>query len=534
MQTTQTTATSTDPYFDKAEALKRLSFFPKYLRHTEGARFKGKPFDLLPWEAQIVSDLFGWKWYDPELEREVRWHTEAFLEIGAKNGKTELGAGLGLSLMCQDGESNGFIFSIASDRDQARIVYNVAKGFVENSPALSKRIRVPTGRYANWLEHRNGNIWRVLPGDETGNDGEKSIAVIMDEVHRIKNPELYGVMKKSLAASLQGLFIGMTTAGDDRSQLWLERRQYAEAVEKGTVDNQRFYSMRFCADPDDQWDDEDTWRKANPSLGVTKTIAFMRELADAARVSPAQRATFKRLHLNIPNQSDDLLIDVDAWKACPSETEPEMCAGKAAWAGLDMSSTTDITAAAFVVPDDKMMRVFWRFWMPEDTAQRRSREDAVPFIEWARDGWITLTPGNEVDYDLVRKEFYETANNLSIQDVGYDRWNSTQIVQQLVGDGFNMIPIPQGFASLSAPTKALLSMVASGRLDHGGNPVARWMAGNAVGKTDDNENIMPSKGRSRGRIDGIAALVDALFVWQRQPAPEGPSVYETRGILTLG
>ena len=228
-----------------------------------------------------------------------------------------------------------------------------------------------------------------------------------------------------------------------------------------------------------------------------------------------------------------MLIDLDAWRACPTDTEPESLAGKAAWGGLDMSSTTDITAAAFIVPDDKIMRVFWKFWMPEATAERRSREDGVPFTEWARDGLVSLTPGDEVDYDLVRKEFGEAANNLSIQDIGYDRWNSTQIVQQLIGDGFNMIPVAQGFASLTAPTKQMLSLIGSKRLDHGDNPVARWMAGNAVGKTDENENIMPSKGRSRGRIDGIAALVDAIFVWQRQPADSGPSVYETRGLLTF-
>lgn len=525
-----TTAISTEPFFDEAEAIKRLTFFPKYLRHSEGARFKGKPFDLLPWEAQIVSDLFGWKFYDPELDAVVRWHTEAFIEVGAKNGKTELGAGLGLSIMAQDGEENGFIFSIASDRDQARIVYNVAKGFVEGHPALRQKIRVPTGRYANWLEHENGNIWRVLPGDEAGNDGEKAIAVFMDEVHRIKNGELYDVMKKSLSTSLQGLFIGMTTAGDERSQLWKERREYAMQVEAGTVSNQRFYSVRFCADPEDPWDDEETWRKANPSLGVTKTLAQMHEMADAARVSPARRAGFKRLHLNIPNQSEDALIDLEEWRSCPSEIDFDSIDGKPSWMGLDLSETTDLSSLCTIIPTDDEVVALWHFWIPEATAARRQREDNVPYIEWAEEGWITLTPGDVVDDGFIRQEVNRLAGVYNVVSIGYDPHKARQFSQTLYDDdGLPMAEVRQGFLTLSSPTKRMLALIAGKRLNHGGNPIASWCAQNTIGKEDENENVRPIKKRSRGRIDGVVALVNAICEWERtgeQPVSSIPAVYD--------
>lgn len=508
-------------YYDEAAADKAVDFFAKFCRHVKGP-MAGKPFVLDKWqEKDIVRPLFGWK----RKSDNTRRYRRAYIEIPRKSGKSTLVAGLGAYLLTADGELGAEVYSAAADRDQAAIVFDVAKQMVEASPALAKRVQ-PFRR--SMVVNATGSSYKVLSADAPTKHGLNASAILFDELHTQPNRELWDVLTTSTGARTQPLVIAITTAGYDKHSICWEQHDYAVKVRDGIIPDDSLLVVIYAADEKDNWRDPKVWAKANPGLGKSITLEYLQNEAKRAQEVPAYQNTFRRLHLNQWTEQNTRWIDMAVWER--NEGEPysvESLEGRECYGGLDLASTTDICALPLLFPpvsEGERWKILWHFWVPEDGIEKRARNDRVPYDVWAKQGLITATPGNITDYEALRRDFTALRQRFNIKETAYDRWNATQLVTQLTDDGAVMVPFGQGFASMSAPTKELLSLLLGSQMAHGGNPVATWMASNVSTRQDAAGNIKPDKEKSTERIDGIVALIMALGRAIVQPAYHEPTV----------
>ena len=488
--------------FDLPSAERVRTFFRMFLCHSKG-QWADQPFELLDWQwNDVVAPLFGW--IRPDGTRRYR---RAYLEVPKKNGKSTLLAGLSLYLLAGDREPGAEIYSAAVDRDQASIVFNEAANMVERSPQLSSRLAVirSTKRIAF---HRKHSVYRALSADVPAKEGLNAHAVLIDELHAQKTRDLWDTLRYAGAARRQPLHISITTAGFDRHSICWEQHQYARAVLEGTAEDLSFFPYITGAEQNEDWTSEEIWRKANPSFGITIDSSQFAEDCDEARQSPAKENSFRRYRLNQWTEQDVRWLSLEKWDAC--STALEDLEGRECYAGLDLSSTTDISALVLVFPGEDRYDALPFFWVPEEGARNRERMDRVPYRQWIRDGYIEATPGEVIDYDRIRARINRLGEQFQIREIAIDRWNATQLATQLTGDGFEMVAFGQGYASMNWPTKKLEEVVLGGKLAHGANPVLRWMAGNVSIEKDAADNWKPSKKKSPERIDGIVALIMGL------------------------
>ncbi len=512
-------------WFDRRAADVAVAFFERLLVHVKG-EWAGQPFVLLPWQKRIVRDIFGWKRADG-----TRRYRTVYIEVPRKNGKSNLAAGLALYMLFLDDEPGAEIYSAAADTDQAAIVFDLAKQMVEASPALSARCEVYK---RSIVVPATNSVYRVVSADAYTKHGFNAHGVVFDELHAQPNRELWDVLTTATGARRQPLVIAITTAGYDRESICWEQHEYARKVAEGIIEDDSFYPAIWAADEEDDWLDEEVWKKANPSLGHTLKWEYLRGEARRAEQSPAYQNTFRRLHLNQWTQQETRWLPMEAWNACAHEVDEEALAGQVCYGGLDLASSVDIAAFEIVFPPKEeggLWRVVSRFWIPEENIVERARRDRVPYDAWVRDGYITATPGNVIDYAFIMAEIERLGEMYDIREIAFDRWGAVQISTALEERGFTMVQFGQGFRSMSPPTKELLRMVLDGKLAHGGHPVLRWMADNMVVDTDPAGNVKPNKKKSREKIDGMVALIMALDRATRQQ--NSGSVYETRGIRTL-
>src|SRR5436309_1397050 len=490
-------ASSTEPgsyYLDKKAAQRAVDFFAECLVHVKG-EYAGRPFLLEPWQANdIIRPLFGWKIQigarrDPKTD--PRKYRTCYVEIPKKNGKSSISAGIGLYLLTADGEQGAEIFSAASDRDQAAIVFDVAKQMRAASPELRKRLK-PYARALVRME--TASNYRVLSADAPTKHGFNAHGILFDELHAQQNRDLWDVLTTSTASRRQPITFITTTAGYDRHSICREVHEYALKVREGILEQQ----------------------------------------AAKARESLAYQNTFRRLHLNQWTEQAERAIDMDAWDACASAVDQEALRGRRCFAGLDLANTSDVAALVLVFPsieDGEPIKVLPRFWIPGANIERRVRKDRVPYDVWRQQGLIEATEGNIIDYDVIRKRIREDGERYEIVELALERWNAAQLSTQLAGDGFTMVAFGQGFSSMAAPTKEFLTLLAAQGLAHGGHPVLRWMASNFAVKQDAAGNLKPDKASSSEKIDGIVALIMGLA--RAIVQPDFVSVYETRGVLLL-
>lgn len=490
--------------FDRSAAERVRMFFQRFLRHSKG-EWAGQPFELLAWQwEQIIAPLFGW--LRPDGTRRYR---RGYIEVPKKNGKSCLFSGLGLYLLLGDREPGAEIYSAAVDRDQASIVFNEAAHMVEASPELSARLQAVRST-KRIVDHRTRSFYRALSADVPAKEGLNAHAILLDELHAQRSRDLWDTLRYAGASRRQPLHLSITTAGFDRHSICWEQHQYARHVLDGTIQDPSFFACISAADPDDDWTDPDVWRKANPSFGITIDPEQFAEDCREAQQSPAKENSFRRYRLNQWTEQETRWLSLEKWDACGGPLGD--LDGRECYAGLDLSSTTDLSALVLVFPDGAQDRydVLPFFWVPQDGAQLRERRDHVPYVQWIRQGLIEATPGEVVDYDRVRKRIQELGERYQIREIALDRWNATQLATQLSGDGFEMVAFGQGYASMNSPTKKLEELVLAGKLVHGGHPVLRWMAGNVSIETDAADNWKPSKKKSIERIDGIVALIMAV------------------------
>jgi len=510
-----------DCYFDESAGLGAVEFFENELQLIEG-KCAGQPFRLEPWQQKVVMNLFGWKRPDG-----MRRYRESFIFVPRKNGKTPFCAGLINYVAFCDGEPGAQIYSAAGEREQAALVFRHAAGMIHRNPILDAQSRV----YKTFksIEYGHGaTVYKALSADADTKHGLNAHLVINDELHVQPNRDLVDTLETATASRTQPMIIHITTAGFDKNSICYEKYDYACKVRDGLIDNANFLPVIYEASIDDDWTSEETWIKANPNLGVSVELDYIKQACQEAQQIPAKENTFKRLHLNIWTEQDVRWISSEKW----SELAGKVNTSVPCFAGLDMSTTTDLTAFALVFQHGEDYHVKPFFFAPRENAIYREKKDRVPYLTWAREGHIELTEGDVVDYDHVRKRINEIGKQYHIQGIAADRWNSTQLITQLSGDGFEMTPFGQGFASMSAPSKKLEELILRGAITHDDNPVMNWCISNVTVKTDAADNIKPIKDSKTKRIDGVVAMVMGLGMWI-QAEIKKQSIYETRGALLL-
>lgn len=518
--------------FDEADARKAIAFFG-LLKHSKG-EWAGRTVVLEPWQQFILWSLFGWKRRDHDDQGKVVWTRRfrtSYLEVARKNGKTTVAAGVGLFLLIADGEPGAEVYSAATKRDQARISHSEATRMAKASPPIRRQVTVFKD---NINIPGTASKFEPLGRDADSMDGLNVHAALIDEVHAHKTRDVWDLLETATGARRQPLMFGITTAGYDRQSLCFQQHEYTEKVLDGIIQDDTWFGMIFSIDPDDDWMDESVWVKANPNLGVSKKLDDMRRMATRAREMPSALNAFLRLHLDVWTQSETKWVDLEHWKACGKMVDPVGLRGRTCYGGLDLSSTTDVSALVFVFPPEQEgddYQVLCRFFIPEEAMVERSRRDRVPYDAWVRQGYITATPGNVIDYDYILAQIDEDSISYDIREIAFDRWGATLIVQQLQEREMTVAQFGQGFVSMSPPMKELEKLILSQNLAHGNNPVLAWMADNLVARTDPAGNIKPDKERSREKIDGMVALIMGLDRALRHS--EAGSVYEERGVLTL-
>ena len=515
--------------FDERKA-RRVVRFIEALRHTKG-EFHGQPFHLLPWQEKIIRDVFGTVRDDDPT---MRQYTTAYIEIPKKNGKSELGAAIALNMLINDDEWKAEVYSCASDRQQAAIVFDVAVDMVRQSPALMKRVKIiPSTR--RMIYQPTGSIYQVLSSEVATKHGLNVSACIFDELHTQPTRALYDVMTQGSGdARKQPLWFLLTTAGTDRNSICWEVHQKALDILEGRKIDPRFYPVLFGLPDDADWTSEENWYRANPSLDHTITIDKVRDAFRKAQETPADENQFRQLRLNQWVKQSVRWMPMDKWDECGGVVDPYALEGRACYAGLDLSSTSDLTALVLVFPpisEDEPYIALPFFWLPEETLSLRVRRDHVPYDQWARRGFIQATEGNVVHYGFIERFICELGERYNIREIAHDRWNATMMVQTLEDDGFTMVPFGQGFKDMSPPTKELMRIVLEHKLCHGGHPVLRWNMDNAFVRTDPAGNLKLDKEKSTEKVDGAVALVMALDRAMKNQG--GDSVYNHRGLLIL-
>ena len=515
-------------HYDKKKADRAVTFIEN-LCHTKG-KWAGTPFWLLPWQEQLIRDIFGI--VKPDGNRQFR---TAFVEICKKVGKSELAAAIALYLLYADNEPSAEVYGAAADRQQASIVFDVAKQMVEMSPALMKRSKL-MGATKRIVNYGNAGYYQVLSAEVGGKHGFSVSGLVFDEIHTQPNRQLYDVLTKGSSDARQNpLHFIITTAGNDRHSIAYELHTKAVDILEGRRVDPTFYPVVYGLKDDEDWEDEANWYKVNPSLGYTVDVERLRDAYREAKQNPADEITFKWLRCNMWVSSTVAWIPDAIYMRGNEPINMASLEGRDCYAGLDLSSTGDITALVLIFPprdEDEKFVLLPYFWIPEETIPRRVKANSVPYDIWEKQGYIMSTEGNVIHYDFIEKFIMDLSEKYHILEIAVDRWNATHVIQNLEDNGLTMVPFGQGFASMSAPTKEFYRLLMEGKIIHGGHPVMRWMAGNVVVDTDPAGNIKVTKAKSKEKIDGIVAAIMALDRAVRHES-EGRSVYDTRGIILI-
>lgn len=544
-------ATAGDCWFDPDRAQRAVDFFNELLTFTQGAR-ASTPFVLETWQVAIVANIVGWRRPD-----DTRRYRRTLIFIPRKNGKTELAAGLLLLVLCTDNEPGAEIYGAAGSRDQARLVFNRAKAMVLREPELAKRLRT----FRTAITYEDGPYpasYKILSSDAKMQHGLNIHCAVIDELHVQGTDELVGVIETGTASRRQPLVVYLTTAGLDEESIGKEIYEEFRRVRDGEIDDPAMLPAIWEAPRDADIYDEAVWATANPNLGVSVSIDYLRGEAAKAKRLPRVEQNFRQLHLNQWVSSTAGWLSGDLWDACNGEHGrhelAEMLKGRPCYGGLDLSATTDLTSfslvfppegidpAAFIdadadAPPQSPWYVLVWSWLPQEAALGRSHRRRVreaPYDRWSQAGFLTMTDGGAVDYSVIRKTVNDLAKQYDIREIGYDPYNAEYVANQQLGqqDGLPMVVVRQGFLSLSSATKMFEALLLRRELLHGADPVLRWAALNAMLRYDANDNFMVDKKKSTSRIDPLAATIIAMSRAIAHGAVR-KSVYEERGLFVL-
>ena len=495
-----------------------LSFFAELLVHTRGD-FARQPFIPARWQRRLILEpLFGEVVWDAKRKRYIRRYRILYLFLPRKNGKTELLAGICLYLLVAEGEEAAEIYGLALDKDQAGFVYRAAARMVELSPTLRRRIEVlrSVGRL---VDPRTASFLTVAAGDADGVLGSTPHGAYIDELLTQPSRDVYDALRTGMGTRAQPMLLMATTAENDPNSFAAEERVWSERVAADPALDPTRLVVMFAAPADADWRDEKVWRAASPALGDFLDIRVLRDEARKAALLPTEERAFRQFRLNQPTSAVGRAIDLAVWDRSAGLVNEQALAAKRCHGGLDLATTTDLAALAWLFPREDGFDCLWRLWCPSAAIPDMDRRTAGRATLWARDGLLEVTEGDVIDYGAIRHRIGLDAERFDVADIAFDRWGATQLVGELSDDGLSMVAMGQGFASMAAPTRELMRLIASAKLHHGGNPAVRWQASNVVTRQDPAGNLKVDKARSPEKVDGIVAAVMALDRAMRHTGP---------------
>jgi phage terminase large subunit-like protein len=518
-----------DYYFDWRDARNKIKFFERECVHIKG-ECAGKQFKMERWQHRLVKRVFGWK----RRSDGTRKYRVVYVEVPRKNGKSFLASGFGLCLTFADGEPGAEIVSAAADREQARAVFDTARQMVSVNPRLlaygsvyQKVISVPS----------TASTYKVISAEAYSKHGLNLHGIILDELHVQKDRELLDVLKTSTSSRRQPLEVYCTTAGHDKNSICYEYHEYAEAIIEGEIEDEAFYPCIFSAkEPKGNkdplwWTNEKVWYEANPNLGISKKLSYMRDESVKAQKLPSYENTFKRLELNIWTEQESRWIPIHEWDKCKTKYTLDDFVGVPCWAGLDLSSTSDITAFAMLFRKDGIYYPWVEMWTPKESMQNRTAKERALLQKFIKEGVLTEVSGSTMDYDVIRETVKLRAQKFKIHEIAIDRWNAQQLATQLENDGLTVAFFGQGYGSMSAPCKLFETLVLSKKIKHNGNGLLRQMLKNTSTLQDPAGNLKPDKSKSGMRIDGIVATIMALG--RASLHKEKTNIYNKRGLRVV-
>lgn len=477
--------------------------FIQELPHTVGS-YAGSNFKLEEWQHFIVANLFGFVKSDG-----LRRFTRAYVEVPRKNGKSTFSNAIMLYGLLADGEETAQVYSAATKLDQAMMVFSEGARVCKKTDWIADAVNVynsVNNRRINYEE----SVYRPLEWNPGKQDGLNTHMAVIDEYHAHPNDELYNVIRNSMGARKQPLLFVITTAGFNRESACYRHRQYCTKVVEGVIQDDALFSSIYTLDAEDDWKNPKSWAKANPNWNVSVNPRQLEEGLQEALELSHKEVEFKTKLLNVWTDTANVWIPDEKWAKCEAAEEPEgICYG-----GLDLATTGDFCAFSLYWPTSKLVKTW--YWLPEEAAKRRNDQQGDAIRGWCREGFITATEGNVTDYDFIRAKIGELAEKYDIKEIAYDRWNATQIVNDLMSDGMTMYPFGQGFGSMSAPTKEFERLVNKVGIFHDGNPVTRWMLGNVLLKRDPSDNIKIDKAKSGDKVDGPVSIVMSLGTYLQE------------------
>lgn len=486
--------------FDTKKA-ERICKFIELLPHIKG-QWAGRPITLEPWQIFILTTVFGW--VDAKGMRRFK---TVYTEVPRKNAKSTLSSGVALYLLSADGEGGAEIYSAATTRDQARIVWEDAKRMAERCKGLQAKFGVSVTAHSVLVQN-TASSFKALSRDQGGNlDGLNIHGAIVDELHGHKTRDVWDVLETATGARQQPLIWGITTAGFNKVGICYEQRAYTIKLLDKVAADEEYFGIIYTIDEADKWDDPVSWQKANPNWGLSVNPEDIARKARKAMEMAAAQNNFLTKHLNVWVNADTAWMDMKAWDDCGQDIKIEDFYGLSCWAAVDLASKSDIASLSLWFEHEGKKYRFGKYYLPEEAAEDGRSSH---YAGWSKQGFLTLTPGNVTDYAYIEDDLKELARKVEFKSIGYDPWQSQYLANRLQAEGLPMIEYRQTVANMSEPMKELEALVRSRKLVHDKNPVQTWMVSNVVAHTDAKENIYPRKEFPENKIDGVVSDIMAL------------------------
>ena len=490
--------------FDEAIGHKPINFAEKYCRQSKG-QWNGKLLKLELFQKAMIEAAFGF--IDQETKK--RKYRKVIFFVARKNGKSVLDSAIATYMLTKDGEGGAEIYSVATKRDQSKIVWEESKKMINKSPALRQSIRCLIGGI---YYDKNDSYFRALASDSNSLDGLNSHLVIADEVHAWKDKNLLDVMYDSMSAREQPLLIETSTMGTVRQNVFDIEYDYASQVIDGIIQDETLLPIIYELDDEKEWTNEECWYKANPSLNVIKSLKDLRDKVERAKANPIELVNLLCKDFNVRQNSMNAWLTFEDLnnEEIYNEWKDSYCIG-----GVDLSSTTDLCCGTILGVVKGKIRVKQMYWIPTNYLEKKITEDKIPYDKWLKMGWLRLSGDSKIDYHDITKWFIEELqeNDLRPLWVGYDSWNAQFWCDDMKENGFDMVEVRQGYKTESAPLKQMKADLMDKKINYNNNPILKWNLSNVAVKTDENDNIMITKEKSRQRIDGVASLMDAYVVF---------------------